>query len=247
MIVRIAALALVLAFVPDERDDLLAAAKKAAEAKSYSFRGETKLRLPEGLAKSGGADPVRFEGKVERETGAWVKTDAHEFIMAGGKTASRPVPEWRAVKDDDGDDVQRLLYQALAGVRSPRPPHEDFASWPRAVAAARRTDAKEKIGDRDCRVYEAEFTPEASRDLLRSLFPIGKWLDRLPIDKPTAAARAWIDADNRILKLETTANVPVSLQGADSVLTATRTILFTDHDATKVQIPDEARKILGSK
>src|SRR5688572_14035037 len=133
------ATALALALGRDEKSELLAAAKKAAEAKSCSFRGETKLVLPEGLDRAGGGDPVRFEGKAERDGAAWVKTDAFEFAMSGGKTVVRPVAEWKPLRDD-GSDVQRLLYQGLAGARPPRPPHEEFATWPRAALTVKRAE-----------------------------------------------------------------------------------------------------------
>lgn len=245
----IAALVLMLGLTPDDKDELLAAAKKAAEAKSYSFRGETKLVLPEGLDKSGGNEPVRFEGRFDRETAAWVKTDAYEYVMAGGKTVARPVGDWKALKEEEGGDVQRLLYQALSGARPPRAPHEDFAAWPRAIAGVKRADGKESIGDKECRVYEVKFTPESAREMIRVLFPMGRWIDRMPIDNNScsATARAWVDGDGRILKVETSAKVTASIQGTDSIFSVTRTTAISDHDATKVEVPAEARKILDSK
>jgi hypothetical protein len=245
----IAALLFMLGPAPDDKDELLAAANKAAQAKSYSFRGETKLVLPEGLDKSGGNEAVRFEGKFDRETGARVKTDSYEFVMAGGKTAARPVGEWKALKEEEGGDVQRLLYQALSGSRPPRAPHEDFAAWPRAIAGVKRADGKESIGDRECRVYEIKFTPESARELVRVLFPMGRWIDRMPIDNNScsATARAWVDADGRILKVETSAKVTTSIQGSDAVFSVTRTTSISDVDATKVEIPEAARKALDAK
>jgi len=240
------ATALVLALARDEKSDLLAAAKKAAEAKSCSFRGETRLVLPEGLDRSGGGDPVRFEGKAERDGTAWVKTDAFEYMMAGGKTVVRPVSEWKPLRDD-GSDVQRLLYQGLSGARPPRPPHEEFATWARSVMTVKRSETKEMIGDRGTRVYEIEFTSEHARELVQSLFPMGKWMDRIPLDRPTGSAKAWVDNDGRILKTEISAKIAGSLQGSQVQLVATRTTTFSDFDAAKVQIPDDARKALEAK
>ena len=242
--IAIAVLSLV--FLLDEKGELLAAAKKAAEAKSCTFRGETRLVLPEGLDRAGGGDAVRFEGKYDRDAGAWVKTDAFEFVTAGGKTVMRPVSEWKAVKDE-GADVQRLLYQGLAGSRPPRPPHEDLAAWSRSVSAVKRSDAKESVGDKPARLYQTEFNAEYSRDLVQSLFPMGKWMERIPIERPVGSARVWIDGDGRILKLELSAKVTASIQGSTVVLIATRTMTITDYDTTKVEIPAEARKVLDSK
>lgn len=247
MIRSILVLAAVL-LLRDEKGDLLAAAKKAVEAKSYAFRGETRLVLPEGLDKSGGGEPAKFEGRFERDSGLWVKTGGFEFVTAGGKTVARPVSEWKQVKDD-GADVQRLLYQALAGSRAPRAPHEDFAAWPRAqvVAAVKRTEVKETIGDKETRVYEVEFATDFARELVNTLFPMGRWMDRIPIERPSGSARVWIDGDGRILKVETVAKVGASLQGSQVQLTATRTVTISDYDATKVQVPEEAKKILDAK
>lgn len=242
--ISIAVLTLVL--LVDEKGELLAAAKKAAEAKSCTFRGETRLVLPEGLDRAGGGDAVRFEGKYDRDTGAWVRTDAFEFVTVGGKTAMRPVSEWKAVKDE-GSDVQRLLYQGLAGSRPPRPPHEDVAAWARSVTAVKRSDAKESVGDKPAKLYEAEFNADYSRDLVQTLFPMGKWIDRIPIERPLGSARVWIDGDGRILKMEVSAKVTASIQGSTVVLIATRTTTITDYDATKVEIPAEAKKALEAK
>ena len=113
----------------------------------------------------------------------------------------------------------------------------------------KRSEAKETVGDRECRVYEADFTRESARDMARVLFPMGRWIDRMPIEnnKYAGTARIWIDGDGRILKVETSASVTASIQGSDVQLSATRTTTITDYDATKVQIPEEARKILDSK
>jgi hypothetical protein len=219
-------LAAVLALGGDEKSELLAAAKKAGEAKSYAFRGETKLVLPEGLDRAGGGDAGKFEGKFERDAGAWVKTGAFEFVTAGGKTAARPVAEWCAVKDE-GTDVQRLLYLSLAGARAFRPPLEDFASWSRGLSVVKRTDAKEKIGDKEGRLYEVEFNREAARDMVLALFPMGPWMDRMPIDKQVGTARVWIDGEARILKLDVAARVMATIQGAEVQLVATRTSTIT--------------------
>ena len=241
-----AALALVLVLAPDEKGDLLAAAKKAGEAKSYAFRGETKLVLPESLDRAGGGEPIRFEGRFEREAGAWVKTDTFEFVTAGGKTAARPVGEWRAVRNE-GSDVQRLLYQSLSGARAVRPPLEDLAAWSRGIAAVKRTDAREKVGDKECRVYEVEFNRDTAREMVLALFPMGPWMDRMPIDKHLGRARAWIDGEGRILKLEIAARVVASIQGAEVQLSATRTSTITGYDATKVEVPAEAKKAMEAK
>ena len=238
--------ALMLILVPDEKSELLAAAKKAGEAKSYAFRGETKLVLPEGLDRAAGGDAMKFEGKFERDAGAWVKTGAFEFVTAGGKTAARPVSEWRAVKNE-GTDVQRLLYQSLAGARAVRPPLEDFAAWSRGLAVVKRTDAKEKIGDKECRLYEVEFTPHTARDVVFALFPMGPWMDRMPVDKQVGTARVWIDGETRILKIEIAARVMASIQGAEVELVATRTSTITGYDATKVEVPADAKKAMDSK
>jgi hypothetical protein len=216
----------------DEKGDLLAAARKTADAKSYAYRGELKLVLPEGIDKAGG-ETQKFEGKHERDAGAWAKTDAYEFAMAGGKTASRPVGEWKLVKDDD---VQRLLYQALNGSRPPRPPHEEFAAWPRHAVAVKKAEG----------VYEIEFATEFARELVATLFPMGRWMDRIPIERPAATAKVWIN-DGRIIKIETVAKVGASIQGVATQLTATRTVSISDYDSAKVQIPEDVKRLLEAK
>ncbi|HTF57822.1 MAG TPA: hypothetical protein VK661_11375 [Planctomycetota bacterium] len=232
---------------PDEKDELLAAAKRAAEVKSYSFRGETRLALPEGMARAGGSDPVKFEGKVERETGAWVKTDSYEFVTVGGKTVARPSADWKLIKEEDETEIQRGLFRGLASSRPVRAPHEEFAGYARVVTKAKKAEAKESVGDRECQVYEAEFSEEAARDMARALFPMGRWLDRMPEAKYSAGTKAWVDGDGRILKVETSVKISASVQGNDIEMSATRSATITDIDATKLEIPDPVKKALEGK
>lgn len=266
MIVRIAALALVLGLardslgpVPrggnpappgaslDDKEALLAAAKRAADVKSCTFRGETKLDLPEGVARGAGAEAARFEGKFERGAGTWVKTDAHEFLTAGGKTVARPISDWKLLKEEDPGDVQRLIYQSLGSARALRSPPEEFAGYARGVERVKKSDAKETVGDKECAIYEAEFTEPAARDLGRALVPMGRWVDRLPNAACSASARVWVDGEGRILKVESKARIAATIQGSDVQLSATRTTAISDIDATKVEVPDGAKKILDLK
>jgi len=232
---------------PDEKDELLAAARRAAEAKSYSFRGETKLALPEGMARAGGSDPVKFEGKVDRDTGTWVKTDSYEFVTVGGKTVARPSADWKLLKEEDESEIQRGLFRGLASSRPVRAPHEEFAGYARVVTKTKKSESKESVGDKECQVYEAEFTEEAARDMARALFPMGRWLDRMPEAKYSAGTRVWVDGDGRILKVETNVKISAPVQGTDIDMAATRSATITDIDATRLEIPDPVKKALEGK
>ena len=98
-----------------------------------------------------------------------------------------------------------------------------------------------------CRAYEVEFNRDTAREMVLALFPMGPWMDRMPIDKHLGTARAWIDGEGRILKLEIAARVVASIQGAEVQLSATRTSTITGYDATKVEVPAEAKKAMEAK
>lgn len=231
---------------PDDRADLLAAAKRAAEVRSYAFQGEAKVSYPEAMAKFGGSGAVKFEGRHDREVGTIFHTDMHEFAIVDGKTAVRPLPEWRAVKEEDEGEVQRGLLRGLEAVRPIRPPHADFAAYAKRVARAKKAGAKEAVGDRECEIYEVEFTDEGAREAAKSILPMARWIDRIQ-SVMTASERVWIDSDGRILKVETTAKITASVQGSEMAFTATRSAILSGFDATKVSIPEGAKKILAGK
>lgn len=239
--------ALLLGFAPpDDRANLLAAAKRAAEVKSYAFQGETKVSYPEAMGKFGASDPVKFEGRHDREAGTLLRTDQYEFAIVDGKTAGRPLPEWRPIKEEDEGEVQRGLLRGLAATRPIRAPHEDFAAYPKRVARVKKAGAKEAVGDRECEIYESEFTEEGAREAVRSILPMARWIDRIRSEM-TASERVWVDPEGRILKVETAAKIVANVQGRDLEITATRTAALSGFDATKVEIPEAAKKVLAGK
>jgi hypothetical protein len=240
------ALLLGAAFPPDERADLLAAAKRAAEVRSYAFQGETKVSFPEAMGKFGVSDAVKFEGRHDRDVGTLLHTDLYEFAIVDGKTAVRPLPEWRPVKEEDEGEIQRGLLRGLAATRPIRAPHADFATYAKRVVRAKKAGAKESVGDRECEIYEAEFTEEGAREAAKSILPMARWIDRLQ-STMTSSERVWIDSDGRILKVETSAKVSATVQGTDMEFTATRTAILSGFDATKVVIPEAAKKVLAGK
>ena len=183
----------------------------------------------------------------DRETGTWVKTDSYEFVTVGAKTVARPSADWKLIKEEDESEIQRGLFRGLASSRPVRAPHEEFAGYARVVTKAKKAEAKESVGDKECQVYEAEFTEEAARDMARALFPMGRWLDRMPEAKYSAGTRVWVDGEGRILKVETNVKISAPVQGTDIEMSATRSSTISDIDATRLEIPDLVKKALEGK
>src|SRR6266480_6902543 len=116
----------------DDKEDLLALAKKAAELKNYSFKGKSTIEPP---AIAGAAAPVQesaVEGQVDLTEGTHILTDAQEIVRLGGKTAVRPRSGWRVIDEGPGPGGAanpgrgQGALGLLAGLRPPRAPHEDF-------------------------------------------------------------------------------------------------------------------------
>lgn len=229
----------------DDKDDLAAAAKKAHESSSYSFKGETTTEMPSMMGGMGDNEPTKFEGKYEKGVGAYIRTATHEFVTIGDKTASRPLAEWKMLEDeDDPMALQKRMMSMMSGSKSVKSPHGDFADFAGKIEKAKKSK-KETLGETECDLYEIEFTEEAAKALLGDLLPMGGMMGMIPDAESTGTGKVWVDGGGRIVKYEATGKLSASMQGMDFEMSATRTVTFYDVDKTKVEIPEDAKKLFG--
>lgn len=226
----------------DDKDDVTAAAKKAAELTNYTFKGETKTELPAMMG--GGGDPQKFEGKHDKDSGTMVRTDTQEFVTVGGKTASRPIAEWKLVKEEDAMGMARRGMGLGSSSRPPKAPHEVLGKLGSRFKKVKKSK-KESVAETECDLFEAELSESGAGDTLKELVPaIGQWLEHLPDAETTGSSKVWVNADGCVVKYEMTAKISASVQGMELEITATRTITLSEIGKTKVEVPDDAKKAL---
>jgi hypothetical protein len=233
----------------DDKDDLAAAAKKTAEARTYSFKGETNTELPAFGGGGGGPQgPQKFEGKHDAEAGTHILTDTQEIVKIGKKTATRPRAEWRVT--EEGADPQGGRgggfgrgMRGMFGGAAVRAPHEELADFGSKVSKVTKKGSKETLGETECDVFEAELTEEAAK----AVVPGGGMLNRIPDATISGSAKVWVDGDGRIVKYVVKGTVTASFQGNDFEMSSTRTTTIYDVERTKVEIPADAKKAIEKK
>jgi hypothetical protein len=234
----------------DEKEDLVGAAAKTAEAKNYSFKGQVQLDLPALGGGAGGPQVSKFEGKVDAAEGTYILTEAQEIVRIDGKTAVRPRGDWRVLDENargaaGGRNLGRMAGM-MGGLRPPRAPHEEFKDFGATIEKVSRTGTKETVGEAECNVYAFDLTEEGAK----ASFPMGGMLGRLGggnVDaKFKGKGKAWA-ADGGLVKIETTATLSGSFNNNDFEVTSTRATSIFDVGKTKVQIPEDAKKAIKAK
>jgi hypothetical protein len=229
----------------DEKDDVAAAAKKLQERSSFSFKGETRTEMPGMMGGMGDSDPSTFEGKYEKDVGSFIKTPTHEFITVGDKTATRPLSDWKLLEDEaDPMALQKRMMSMMSGSRAVRSPHLDFKDFGSKIAKAKKSK-RDMVGETACDLYEVEFTEDAAKEILTDMLPWGNMMGMMPDTEITGSAKVWIDDDGRILKYESKGSLSANAGGMDLEMSASRTVTFSNFDETKVEIPEDVKKLMN--
>jgi hypothetical protein len=234
----------------DEKDDLVGAAKKTAETKNYSFKGQSQVELPALGGAVGGPQVSKFEGKFDATEGTYILTDAQEIVRIDAKTAIRPRGEWRVLDESargaGGGRIPGRMAGMLGGLRPPRAPHEELKDFGSTIEKVSSTGSKETVGESECTVLAFDLTEEGAK----ASFPLGGMLGRFGggnVDsKFKGKGKAWI-ADGALVKIETTATLSASFNNNDFEVTSARTTSIFDVGKTKVVIPEDARKAIKAK
>ncbi|MBI3855436.1 MAG: hypothetical protein HY293_07070 [Planctomycetes bacterium] len=245
----------------DDKDDLAAAAKKLADAKSYSFKGELTLTVPGRNADNPAPapTPTAFEGKFADDVGLVVQTAQDEIVKIDGKTAVRPKAVWRVI--DDGNRGARGAggaggapgaMAAFAGRGAPglvaRAPREELAGIEGKLDKVTKTDKKENVGEQECSVLEAVFSAEGAKSLAGGgAGRPGGGNNPGAAAEVSATGRFWVTADGRLAKYEITSKTSRSFNNRDFTTSTSRTVTLYDVDKTKVELPAGAKEALSPK
>jgi hypothetical protein len=207
------------------KEEVEAGAKRLSEAPNYSWR--TTIAAPGGQFRGGPID-----GMTTKEGLTYVKVtfgdDPIEVVAKGDKAA---------VLDDDGAWVSAAELENAEGRGRFLAFYARNVATPAAQAAelASQTTELKKEGD----VFSGDLTEEAAKALLRF---------RRAGDAPAAtgargAVKFWLK-DGSLAKYEYQVQGAINVNGNNVNLDRTTTVEIKDVGATKLNVADQARKIV---
>ena len=230
----------------DDKDDLGSAVKKFAEAKSYSFKGELVLTVPGRNENAPPPTPVVFDGKFAEDVGLVVQTAQEEIVRVDGKTAIRPKPVWRVLEDagrgNRGPGMQAAMANRGGAGLLARAPKDELAGIEGKFDKVIKTDKKESVGETECSVFDASFSPEGAKSLIGG--------GRAPGGQDaevSANGHFWVASDGRLVKYEITTKVTRTFNNREVTTTTARTLSLFDVDKTKVELPAGAKEAISQK
>jgi hypothetical protein len=206
------------------KDDVTSAAKALGEKASYSWK--TTVAVP---AESR-FHPGPTEGKTEKDGATRVKMtfgdNTTEFVLQGGKSAVHTEDGgWQSLSELDDQGPGRFLGGMIRNFKAPA-----------AQASELAAQAKELKKDGD--VYSADLTDEGAKALLQ--FRGGN----ATVSDAKGSVKFWVK-DGVLTKYEFKVAGKVSFNGNDRDVDRTTTVEIKDVGATKVEVPDEAKKKLA--
>lgn len=203
----------------DAREELKAAASKAAALRSYTF-------YLDGPGK--GAKPV--EGKYEEGQPVFFLADKIEFFKKGAAVAYKEGDKWQRSKTGTQSDPLRILG-AVAKVRRAALPHEELAGIEKYLKQIKKV----LLQDKSRFSYSAELTDEGVQKFAPTEFrTVARW------GHVTVA----VDREGQVTGYSIAIRVSGRLGNAEVEGTPTRTVVLSGHGKTRVEVPEAARKIL---
>jgi hypothetical protein len=247
--IHAAAVLMLAALVPlDDKDDLGSAVKKLAEAKSYSFKGESLLSVPGRGDTAPAPTPTAFEGKFAEDVGLVVQTAQEEIVKIDGKTAVRPKAVWRVIDDGTRGNRGPGMQAAFAGRGGPgllaRAPKEDLAGIDGKLDKVTKSDKKETVGELECVLYEATFSADGAKSLAGGARAGGQGNGNAEV---SASARFWVGPEGQLAKYEISSKVTRTFNNRDLTTSTSRSISLFDVGKTKVELPEGAKEAFAQK
>jgi hypothetical protein len=240
--------------LPDQKEVVEAAAKKIAEADSYTFRGETSVESAFGNLP---AQIPAFEGKFQKEVGLLVSVgDRGEFFRKGDKIYVKQAQgDWTELEkaqfpgaggQGGGQNRQRGALMGRMMLRNIKAPHEEVKDLAKGFKEIKKDEKGEKIGEKECTVYFGDLTEEAVK-----ASPIGRMIGQFAAfggggqgAELSGKGRAWIDASGALLKVEFVTKISLDFNGNPIEVTMTRSSEFSALGKTTVEIPEGLKKRL---
>ncbi len=203
------------------KDDIMAAAQKLAAAASYSWNQT--VVVPE----SAQFKPGPTDGKTEKGGATYVKMsfgdNTTEIVMKGDKAAvTDPDGNWQSLTnlENDSEGPGRFLVRMVRNFNAP---------------AAQATNLLASVIElkKDGDVYSGDLTEAGAK----AQFRFGT------VTNPKGSAKFWLK-DGLLSKYEFKVQGKVDFNGNEMDLDRDTTIEIKEVGATKVDVPDGAKKVL---
>lgn len=215
-------------FAADSKEEVTAAAKKLGEKANYSWR--TTVVVPE----SAQFKPGPTEGKTEKDGFTHVKMSfgdrTMEAVIKGEKAAfTNQEGEWQKPEDVEGEQGRgRFVAAMVRNIRTPAVQAADIAGGVKEF---------KKDGD----AYSGDLTEEGAKSLMRFRRGGG---DAPTINNAKGSAKFWIK-DGVLSKYQFKVTGSMNFNGNDIDVDRDTTVEIKDVGATKVEVPEGAKKKLS--
>lgn len=218
------------------KDEVTGAAKKLADAPSYSWRSNTEMA---GGGGGGGRFGGPTEGKTEKDGFTHLSMtrgdNTIEVVRKGEKGAVKTQDGWQSFEElrqsaeGGGQGRGRFMGRMLRNFKAPAQEAQDLVAKSKELT---------KSGD----AYQAELTEEGVKELLT--FRGGRGAqggDAPPAPTNTkGTAKFWLK-DGQLAKYEYNVKGTMSFGGNDFDIDRTTTVEIKDVGSTKVEVPAEAK------
>ena len=214
----------------DSKEDIAAAARKLGEQANYSWT--TTVVVPEGSR----VRPGPTEGKIEKDGYTHLKVSVGDnltqAVLKGDKAAvSNSDGGWQSLAElDSGEGAARFKAMAVRNFKAPA-----------AQAAELATGSKELVKDGEA--WVGELTEEAAGTLLSFGRRPGA-SDGPTVSNAKGSVKFWLK-DGALVKYEIKVSGKMSFNGNDRDVDRTMTTEIKDVGATKLEVPEEAKKKLS--
>jgi hypothetical protein len=206
------------------KDDVTSAAKALGEKSNYSWKATVVVPADSRF------HPGPTEGKTEKNGATRVSMtfgdNTTELLMQGGKSAVHTEDGgWQSPSELDDQGPGRFIGAMIRNFKAPAAQAAELAS---------QTKELTKNGD----VYSGDLTDEGAKALLQ--FRGGN----ATVSDAKGSVKFWIQ-DGVLTKYEFKVTGKVNFNGNDRDVDRTTTVEIKDVGATKVEVPDEAKKKLS--
>ena len=208
------------------KDDVIGAAQKLAATASYSWNQT--VVVPE----SAQFKPGPTDGKTEKGGATYVKMsfgdNTTEIVMQGDKAAvTDPDGDWQSITnlENDSEGPGRFLVGMVRNFRAP-------------AAQATNLVASVKELKKDGDVYAGDLTEDGAKELLTFRRGGGA-----TVSNPKGSVKFWVK-DGQLSKYEYAVQGKVDFNGNEVDVDRDTTVVIKDVGATKVVVPDGAKKVL---
>jgi hypothetical protein len=212
----------------DSKDDLAAAAKKLADKDNYSWR--TTVAVPDDAQFK----PGPTEGKTEKDGYTWLSISFMDneilAVLKGDKGVIKPSDgDWQTLSEmAKAEGFERFVAMRLQTFKAPA------AQVPQLVSFAKEL---KKDGD----TYSSEMTEDGAKTLL-SFRPGSS--DAPSASNTKGSMKFWLK-DGQLTKYEFVVKGTMNFGGNEMDVDRTSTVIIKDIGATKVTVPEAAKKKLS--